>query len=57
MNVSYSGKFIKQFRKLSHEVKKLFEDKEDVFKADNFDPKLKTHKLNGRFEGYFSIFC
>ena len=55
MDISYSGKFIKQYRKLSNEVKKLFEEREEVFKIDNFDPKLKTHKLSGKFEGYLSF--
>jgi mRNA-degrading endonuclease YafQ of YafQ-DinJ toxin-antitoxin module len=55
MEILYSAKFIKQYSKLSSEIKKDFEVKESFFKNDNFDTRLKTHKLHGRFEGFLSF--
>lgn len=55
MDISYSPKFIKQYSRLSDEVKDMAEEKENIFKLDNFDSRLKTHKLHGRLNGYYSF--
>lgn len=55
MNILYSAKFIRQYRKLTGEVKNDFEARELIFRGDNFDARLKTHKLHGRFDGFFSF--
>lgn len=55
MDISYSPKFIKQYSRLSDDVKDMAEEKENIFKLDNFDSRLKTHKLHGRLSGYYSF--
>ena len=55
MEIIYYSKFEKQFNKLSREIKKLTLEKEEIFKIDPFDPRLKTHKLHGKFDGYLAF--
>ncbi len=31
------------------------EERINIFTKDPFDPRLKTHKLHGKFDGYFSF--
>jgi len=51
MEVLYSSKFIRSYKKLPEKVKKLAEEKEKVFRQNPFSPELKTHKLHGKFKG------
>ncbi len=55
MEVIYSSGFARTYKKLSDEVKDLGEKQELLFRQDPFDPKLKTHKLKGKFEGFLSF--
>ncbi|MBU0619757.1 type II toxin-antitoxin system mRNA interferase toxin, RelE/StbE family [Patescibacteria group bacterium] len=57
MKILYLPKFTKQYKKLPNKIKKLSEIKEIIFRNNPFDPKLKTHKLQGRLNGFcaFSI--
>ena len=55
MQITYSAKFEKQYRKLSNEIKNLAQEKIPIFVADRYDSRLKTHKLKGIFDGYFSF--
>ncbi len=36
-------------------IRKQAEKIEKLFRADSLDPKLKTHKLNGQFNKYWSF--
>ena len=54
MHISYSPKFYKQFRRLSNDVKLLWESKEYMFRNDVFDLRLKTHKLNGKLKDLYA---
>lgn len=47
MEIEYSPKFFKQFKKLPKQVKENAIKCEKIFRRDPFDPKLKTHKLHG----------
>jgi len=47
--------FKRAFRSLPKEVKVEALNKEKIFREDAFDPKLKTHKLKGKFEDYYSF--
>ncbi|MAF20675.1 MAG: hypothetical protein CMI55_03270 [Parcubacteria group bacterium] len=51
MKILYSSKFIRGYKKLPDEAKKLAEKKEKVFRQNPFSPELKTHKLHGKFKG------
>jgi mRNA-degrading endonuclease YafQ of YafQ-DinJ toxin-antitoxin module len=57
MKIFYLKKFIKQYKKLSLENKKLAEEKEEIFRKNPFDSRLKTPKLHGDLKGFlvFSV--
>lgn len=48
MIIRLSSKFVKNYRKLSNEIKKQAKDKEIVFRENPFDIRLRTHKLVGK---------
>ena len=55
MEIFYHSKFLKKFKKLNKDIQSLAIEKEEFFKNDPFDSRLKTHKLSGRFEGFYSF--
>ena len=55
MEIIYSPKFAREYKKLPGQVKKLAEELEPTFRSDPFDPKLKTHKLTGKLDGFLSF--
>jgi len=55
INIYYSSKFNKSYRKIPQIIKILAEKKEKVFIKDPFDKRLKTHKLHDDFEGFWSF--
>ena len=55
MHVVYSPQFVKDFERLEYGVQKVALQKEKTFRENPFDGRLKTHKLSGRFEGYWSF--
>lgn len=58
MEIDYSPKFKKQFKKLPKKTKELALKFEVLFRENPFNPKLKTHKLHGTMKEYwaFSIY-
>ena len=55
MKIFYSSKFAREYRKLLLRVKKIAEKKEQIFRKNPFDPRLKTHKLKGSLKGFLSF--
>jgi mRNA-degrading endonuclease YafQ of YafQ-DinJ toxin-antitoxin module len=55
MEIRYSPKFRRQYKKLLTELKTRAEKREAIFRKDPFDPRLKTHKLHGSQEGLMSF--
>jgi mRNA-degrading endonuclease YafQ of YafQ-DinJ toxin-antitoxin module len=55
MEILYSPKFSRQYKKLTREIKEKFEEKEIIFRSNPFDSSLKTHKLNGELKDYWSF--
>ncbi len=55
MEILYSPKFVRQLKKLPKEIQALAGRREDIFREDPFDPRLKTHKLSGVLDGFFSF--
>ena len=55
MRITHSVKFEWQYRKPSDIVKRLAEEKEALFMINCHDPRLKTHKLKGEFDGYYAF--
>lgn len=55
MEIIYSSKFAREYKKLPKEIKDLAEEQEIIFRKDPFDSKLKTHKLKGSLAGFLSF--
>ncbi|MCX6718995.1 MAG: type II toxin-antitoxin system mRNA interferase toxin, RelE/StbE family [Candidatus Taylorbacteria bacterium] len=55
MQIFYSSKFEKQYRKLPEVIKSMAEEKEIIFRANPFDTTLSTHKLHGKLKGHYAF--
>ncbi len=55
MEIFYSKRFLRSFKKLPSDIKDKLEEKEGVIIKDIFASSLKTHKLNGIFEGFYAF--
>lgn len=55
MEIRYSPKFRRQYKKLPRDIKARAEKREVIFRKDPFDRRLKTHKLHGSQEGFMSF--
>ena len=55
IDIYYSPRFEKAFKKCTKVIKEKAFDCEDVFRNDPFDKKLKTHKLRGALKNYYSF--
>ena len=55
MQIFYSRKFAKEYKRLPLKVKLLAEKKEEIFRKNPFESQLKTHKLSGRLKDYHSF--
>ena len=55
MEIIYSSKFAREYKKLSAHIKTIAEEQEAIFRKDPFDSKLKTHKLKGKLSGFLSF--
>jgi len=55
MNIDYSNRFKKQYKKLSSKLKKQLKDRVDILIENEFDVILNNHKLHGKFAVYRSI--
>ena len=55
IEIEYSPKFAKMYKKIPMNIKRLAEKKESLFRINPFDPKLRVHKLSGKLERYWSF--
>ncbi len=55
MEIFFVTKFKRQYKKLPKHIKKSLAEKEAVFRKNPFHPSLKTHKLHGRFSGFWAF--
>jgi len=55
MRILFHKKFHKQYYKLSDQLKILIEEKTRIFCKNPYDAQLKTHKLHGKFYGFYSF--
>lgn len=55
MEIIYSSKFARGYKKLPNNIKDSAEEQETVFRKNPFDPALKTHKLKGKLNGFLSF--
>lgn len=55
VEIFYSPKFLKMYRKLPRRVKLSAHQKENIFRQNPYDPGLKTHKLTGKLKKYWAF--
>lgn len=55
MEIIYSSKFAREYKKLPDNIKDIAEEQEILFRNNPFDPKLKTHKLKGKLDGFLAF--
>lgn len=55
MKIYYSRKFAKEYKKLPIRLKIQAEKKEKIFRNNPLDPRLKTHKLTGKLQEFWSF--
>lgn len=55
MEIIYSSKFAREYKKLPNSVKDIAEEIENIFRENPFDPRLKTHKLNGKLSNFLAF--
>lgn len=55
MNIYYSSRFAKEYKKLPLKIKLLAEKKEKIFRKDPYSANLKTHKLTGKLKEYWAF--
>jgi len=55
MKIYTTSKFEKEYKKLSDYLKNKTRQKEAIFRNNPFDKRLKTHKLKGKYNNYWSF--
>ncbi len=55
MELHYSERFEREYRKLPLSIKKKAERREILFKKNPFDLRLSTHKLHGKLKDRWSF--
>lgn len=55
MRILVTKKFEKQLKKLPKEIQDLVIKKEEIFRLNPFDIRLRSHKLHGKFEGFWAF--
>jgi mRNA-degrading endonuclease YafQ of YafQ-DinJ toxin-antitoxin module len=53
--ITYSSHFAKAFKALPEKIKNQAIQKENIFRANCFDTRLKSHKLKGKLKEYWSF--
>lgn len=55
MQIKASSKFRRSYKKLPQWLKDKAKEKEKIFCANPFDPRLDTHKLHGKYKDYWAF--
>lgn len=53
--IKYSSHFLRAFKKLPKALKSEVFERETIFRRNCFDPRLKTHKLNGNLREFWAF--
>lgn len=53
--IKYTPTFAKNYRKLPRVIRRKAEKREQIFRQEPFSSNLKTHKLLGKLEKYWSF--
>ncbi len=55
MQIIYSSKFKREYKKLTSELKTSAKKKEKIFRKNPFQASLNTHKLSGDLKDFWSF--
>lgn len=55
LKICYSTHFKRAYKKVPDDLKPQVRERERWFLADCFDSRLKTHKLSGKFDGFWTF--
>ena len=55
MKIFYTKKFEREYKKLNREIKLKIESREIILRKNPFTSSLKTHKLSGELEDFWSF--
>ena len=55
MKIFYSSQFAREYQWLPIIIKEKAKKKEEIFRKDPFDSRLKTHKLKGRLNEFWAF--
>ena len=55
MKIFYTKKFEREYKKLGKSIKLKMELRENIFRKNPHAPTLKTHKLSGELEDFWSF--
>jgi len=55
MDIDYSKKFRKQYKKLPENIKERCRERLQIFKSNSFSRELNNHALQGEYSGCRSI--
>lgn len=55
ITIYYTPEFRRLWRKVPENIKKKAATKEKIFRKNPFSPPLRTHKLKGILEGFYSF--
>lgn len=55
VKIYYSPQFAKAYKRLPPNIQLIAEKKEKIFRKNPFDPRLRTHRLAGRLQVYWSF--
>lgn len=52
--IHITSSFTKSYRKLSNQIQEAARKKDEWFRHNAFDARLRTHKLRGELQGYWA---
>ncbi len=52
--IHYASAYLKSYEKLPKYIYEIQDKREKLFREDPFNPALKTHKLKGKYESFYS---
>ncbi len=55
MIIYYTTKFAREYKKLPLAIQREAEKREVIFRKNPFDPRLRTHKLKGQLNRFWSF--
>ena len=54
IRIIHTARFLKSAKQLPPSIRKKLTERDICFRTDFFDPRLTTHKLHGRFKGFWA---